>query len=157
MTDMRPRAVVGKLRAEIARLESQDRRTHAALPFGLRDVDTRLPGGGLARGALHEIAGGGAAVVHGSAAALFAAGIVARLDGWVLWCLTKPDLFAPATFQAGLDPDRVIYVEAGGRPGRPWGCLRECGPARSLRRPRRACPGGSSRWRVRGRRADWDR
>lgn len=52
-------------------------------------------------------------VVDGAAAALFAAGIVARLDGWVLWCLTRPDLFAPALAQAGLDPDRVIYVEAG--------------------------------------------
>ncbi len=113
MTDMRPRPAVEKLRAEIARLESQGRRVHAALPFGIDKVDSRLPGGGLARGALHEIAGGGSAVVHGSAAALFAAGVVARLDGWVLWCLTRPDLFAPATYQAGLDPDRVIYVEAG--------------------------------------------
>lgn len=113
MTDMRPRPAVEKLRAEIARLEQQDRPNHAVLPFGVEAVDTRLPGGGLARGALHEIAGGGSAAVHGSAAVLFAAGIVARLDGSVLWCLTRPDLFAPATFQAGLDPDQVIYVEAG--------------------------------------------
>lgn len=52
-------------------------------------------------------------MVDAAAAALFSAGIVARLDGWVLWCLTTPDLFAPALAQAGLDPDRVIYVEAG--------------------------------------------
>jgi protein ImuA len=31
----------------------------------------------------------------------------------VLWCLTRQDLFAPALAQAGLMPDRVIYVEAG--------------------------------------------
>jgi protein ImuA len=31
----------------------------------------------------------------------------------VLWCVTWPDLFAPALDQAGLDPDRLIYVEAG--------------------------------------------
>jgi protein ImuA len=30
-----------------------------------------------------------------------------------LWCITRPDLFAPALAQAGLKPDRVIYVEAG--------------------------------------------
>jgi protein ImuA len=79
------------------------------LPFGIKAIDRHLPGGGLALGALHEVAGGG----HGAAAALFAAGIVARTKGKVLWCLTRPDLFAPALAQAGLMPDRVIYVEAG--------------------------------------------
>jgi len=51
--------------------------------------------------------------VDGAAAAMFAAGIVARLPGRVLWCVTRPDLFAPAIDQAGHHPDRVIYVEAG--------------------------------------------
>jgi len=31
----------------------------------------------------------------------------------VLWCVVRQDLFAPAIAQAGLLPDRVIYVEAG--------------------------------------------
>ncbi len=31
----------------------------------------------------------------------------------MLWSLTRADLFAPAMAQAGLIPDRVIYVEAG--------------------------------------------
>jgi hypothetical protein len=30
-----------------------------------------------------------------------------------LWCITRPDLFAPALAQAGLKSDRVIYLEAG--------------------------------------------
>src|SRR5258708_33295643 len=34
-------------------------------------------------------------------------------QGRVLWCVTRQDLFAPALAQAGLTPDRVIYVEAG--------------------------------------------
>jgi protein ImuA len=79
----------------------------------LREVDTRLPGGGLALGALHEVAGGGNGAIDGAAAALFVAGIAARTKGKTLWCLTRPDLFAPAIAQAGLGPDRVIYVEAG--------------------------------------------
>jgi protein ImuA len=79
------------------------------LPFGVTAMDMRLPGGGLALGALHEVAGG----ADGAAAALFAAGIVARTSGMVLWCVARLDLFAPALSQAGLDPDRVIYVEAG--------------------------------------------
>jgi hypothetical protein len=51
--------------------------------------------------------------IDGAAAALFAAGVAARTRGKVLWCITRPDLFAPALAQAGLVPDRVIYVEAG--------------------------------------------
>src|ERR1700720_3612681 len=51
--------------------------------------------------------------IDGAAAALFAAGGAARPRGKGLWCLTRPDLFAPALAQVGLMPDRVIYVEAG--------------------------------------------
>jgi protein ImuA len=51
--------------------------------------------------------------IDGAAAALFAAGVAARTRGKVLWCITRPDLFAPALAQAGLVPDRVIYIEAG--------------------------------------------
>jgi hypothetical protein len=49
------------------------------LPFGFKAIDRHLPGGGLALGALHEVAGGGHGAIDGAAAALFAAGIAARL------------------------------------------------------------------------------
>ena len=95
------------------RSKSGARTSRGVLPFGVDALDAALPEGGLALGALHEVAGGGAGAIDGAAAALFAAGIVARSPGLVLWCVTRPDLFAPALDQAGLDPDRVIYVEAG--------------------------------------------
>jgi protein ImuA len=101
------------LRAQIESIEASRKRVKEVLPFGLPLVDSRLPGGGLALGALHEIAGGGNGAIDGAAAALFVAGIAARVKGKTLWCLTRPDLFAPAIAQAGLGPDRVIYVEAG--------------------------------------------
>lgn len=100
------------LKERIRRLESDGRAERGALPFGVPSVDSRLPGGGLALGALHEVAGGADGALHGAAAALFAAGIMARLKGPILWCVTHRDLFAPALAQAGLHPDRVIYVEA---------------------------------------------
>lgn len=105
--------IVDQLRTRIAHLETGDTRERRALAFGLAPVDRVLPGGGLALGALHEVAGGGNGAVDGAAAALFAAGIAARSSGKVLWCVTRPDLFAPALAQAGLSPGRVIYVEAG--------------------------------------------
>jgi protein ImuA len=100
------------LRAEIARIEAGARADRGVLPFGIPELDRRLPGGGLALGALHEVAGGGAGAVDGAASALFAAGVAARTAGQVLWCVTRTDLFAPALFQAGLAPERVIFVEA---------------------------------------------
>ena len=106
-------SAIKSLRAQIEKIEGRSRRLRSVLPFGIAEVDSRLSGGGLALGALHEVAGGGNGAIDGAAAALFAAGIAARTKGKVLWCVTRPDLFAPALAQAGLVPDRVIYVEAG--------------------------------------------
>lgn len=100
------------LRQSIQKLDGT-RRDAGVLPFGVTEIDARLPGGGLALGTLHEIAGGLEGAVDGAAAALFAAGIAARSSGKVLWCVTQPDLFAPGLAQVGLAADRVVYVEAG--------------------------------------------
>ena len=108
-----PIAVVESLRERIRCLEGGARHRRAVLPFGIKAIDERLPEGGLALGALHEVAGGGNGAIDGAAAALFAAGIATRTRGRVLWCVTRQDLFAPALASAGLAPDRVIYVEAG--------------------------------------------
>jgi protein ImuA len=104
--------VIRRLREQIQSLEGTPLRARAVLPFGVATIDERLPGGGLALGALHEVAGGGNAAIDGAAAALFAAGIAARTKGKVLWCVTRQDLFAPALAQVGLSPDRVVYVDA---------------------------------------------
>lgn len=101
------------LRHRVRLIETRDRTGRDVLPFGLQDIDQRLPGGGLAMGALHEVAGGGEGAMDGAAASIFAASIVARLPGTVIWCLRHRDLFAPALAQVGLPPGRVIYAEAG--------------------------------------------
>ncbi|WP_334543868.1 ImuA family protein [Rhizobium leguminosarum] len=104
--------IISDLRERIQRFEGTAARRKTVLPFGVAKIDAHLPGGGLAYGALHEFAGGGAGAVDGAAAALFVAGIAARTKGKIVWCLARPDLFAPALAQVGLHPDRVIYVEA---------------------------------------------
>lgn len=104
-------ADIDQLRRHISRLEGQ-RRVSGVLPFGLEVIDSRLPKGGLALGALHDIAGSGRGVIDGAAAGLFAAGIAARSEGLVMWCARQGDLFAPGLAQAGLTPGRVIHVEA---------------------------------------------
>ena len=112
-----PPMALSDLRDLVARLERHRATPDAPppLPFGMPDLDVALAGGGLARGALHEIAGTGADIQHGAAAAMFAAGIFARIDGKVLWVVEQGDIFAPGLAAAGLHPDRVIYAEAGRR------------------------------------------
>jgi len=108
-----PSPAIDLLREKIRRLEAADRPSAGILPFGLAAIDARLPGGGLALGALHEVAGAGNGALDGAAAAAFAAGIMARTQGQILWCVRDQDLFAPGLEAAGLSAHRVIYVEAG--------------------------------------------
>ena len=113
MATTRDPRVLDDLRQQIALLERASRVHRSTLPFGIASIDAGLPGGGLALGALHEAYGAGPELAHTAAAALFAAGVLARLHGPVLWCLSRRDLFAPALAGAGLHPDRVLYAEAG--------------------------------------------
>src|SRR3712207_9329615 len=61
------------LRLQIARFEGGSQKTKP-LPFGLRAVDEHLPGGGLARGALHEMIEAGLASEFAGSTTLFTAG-----------------------------------------------------------------------------------
>jgi len=106
--------VLEALRSELGRLERPERRGHkgAAMPFGLPAIDTALPGGGLALGALHEAWGAGSQVEHGTAASLLAAWLLARVAGEVVWVMQQRDLYPPALAAVGLTPERVFYVHA---------------------------------------------
>ncbi len=106
-----------QLRAAIGHLERASApHGMAPLAFGVAELDDALPQGGLTRAALHEVAGAGLDHEHGALGARFAAGILARLAGPVLWvvdhgrCFTPP--FAPGLASAGLHPDRVVYAQA---------------------------------------------
>ena len=81
--------LVQDLRQTIARIEQGDavRSAKTVLPFGHPALDAVLPGGGLAWGALHEVAGAGPEIEQGAAATLFIAGILARGTGTVLWAV----------------------------------------------------------------------
>lgn len=92
--------------------------------LGIAAIDDVLPGGGLARGALHEIeaAGGdGGREAALGAASGFAAVLLARFAagrgsgagrGTVLWCQRRVDLYAPGLAAFGLDPARLIVARA---------------------------------------------
>src|SRR3974390_2779703 len=114
------RAFLLELRERIQRIERSAAQAHGVLPFGIEAIDRALPGGGLARGALHEILGAGGDEEDGALAAAFAAGILGRPpaqkslagDGMVLWCLPRPDLYGPGLAAHGLDPAHLVLVRA---------------------------------------------
>jgi protein ImuA len=86
------------------------------VPLGLDDIDRHLPGGGLARGGVHDIVAG-----DDSAAALgFALWAIARMTRgrtW-LWCVQDgvqgstraPMPYAPALADFGLKPRRLLLA-----------------------------------------------
>jgi len=106
------KAHLADLRNQIAGIEQINDRLRTVLPFHVPEIDGLLPGGGLALGALHEIAGGANSAVDAAAPAAFTAGIVARTGGKVLWCLREDDLFAPALARFGLGEDQVIFFKS---------------------------------------------
>ena len=102
---------IAEMRAYLERVDRHGREQGPVLPFGVEDIDSRLPHGGLERGHLHEAIEAGAASQYAGLATLFVAGILARMPGPALWCLRGRDLFAPALARVGLHPDRVIFCE----------------------------------------------
>jgi protein ImuA len=102
-------ATITALRDRIREIEGPAR--HGVLPLGAAAIDRTLPGGGLTRGAVHEILGAGGDEEDGAVACGFAAGILTRLgEGPVLWCLKRPDLHGAGLMAHGLDPARLVLV-----------------------------------------------
>jgi protein ImuA len=98
------------LRQRLAALESGGRAA-PVLPFGVPAIDAGLPWGGLPLAALHEVEGQG----EGEAPATgFLAGLLARLspERPVLWCLARPDLYAPGLLRHGFQTQRLILARA---------------------------------------------
>ena len=88
------------------------------LSFGAPEIDETLPWRGLASGALHEIAG----PARDAAAFGFVSALLVRLaahsPGAVLWCrrlgasYETGNIYAPGLAAFGLDPSRLIFLDA---------------------------------------------
>jgi len=101
-------SLLAGLRARIRRIERRGPAAHAVLPLAVTVVDAALPGGGLARGAVHEAVG--------AAADGFAAMLAGRLDGGVLWCVpasSRTVLHGPGLAAFGFDTDALVIVRCG--------------------------------------------
>lgn len=107
------KARIEALRAMLAAIER--RPDNPPAPLGLGPLDAALPGGGLARGAVHMVIGG--------AAGGFAALVAGRIDGAVLWCVdaaARAGLYGPGLAALGLDPARLIVARCANRTDMLW-------------------------------------
>ncbi|TVR97005.1 MAG: hypothetical protein EA406_10505, partial [Rhodospirillales bacterium] len=133
-------ALLAGLRAQIRRLEhhagggpgnaagnGDGDGAAAVLSLGAASLDDALPWGGLPRAGLHDII----AADMSAAAAGFTALLLGRLlaeGGAVAWCRRARAgagrmpavLYAPGLARFGLDPDRLIVVEAGSETDLLW-------------------------------------
>ncbi len=132
---MRNRAAVAEeLRRLLPRIEA---RQTTALPFGLAAIDSHLPQGGLACGALHEVVpeDGGTPAAFGFIVALLARVPRARplffvMPGYGLGQYGR--LYGHGLNGLGLDPGRLILVETAHRRDTLWAmeeALRSGAPA----------------------------
>ncbi len=103
-------ALLADLRARIQRLEGLGGEGARTLPFGVPDLDSVFPAGGLPLGCLHEVTGEGP-----GAGTAFTAGLLAKLAtaaAPVVWIVRGRDLHAAGLAAYGLTPDRLIAVRA---------------------------------------------
>jgi len=97
------------LKRRIRKLEGQSHHQDAAaLPFGVAEIDAALPWGGFPAGGLHEMTASGPL----AAAMSFAAALMGRMAGTVLWCRRGADLYGPGLSALGLTPERLIVTRA---------------------------------------------
>ena len=105
-------ALISALRARIARMERAGAsaalaaRGDDAIPLSPA-IDSGLPWGGLPRAALHEIL-----AAEPGAASGFAALVLARAGGTVLWIAPEPDAWPPGLARFGLSPAQLVLVRA---------------------------------------------
>ncbi|MDA1099971.1 MAG: hypothetical protein O2967_13400 [Proteobacteria bacterium] len=115
---------------------AQGRGEAPPLTLGVPAIDRILPGGGLARGALHEVLGGNDPGGNngggngGGAALAFTAVLAARRaalagthgpgSGQVLWCPSRRGLYGPGLAAFGLGPGQLILVHGRDDQQRLW-------------------------------------
>ena len=93
---------------------SKEAGSEVCIRTGAAEIDAALPWGGLPSG-LHEIA----AAAGDGAGAGFAASLIGRRCGQILWCRSRRamldggDPYGPGIAGLGVEPGRLILVEAG--------------------------------------------
>jgi protein ImuA len=108
------RAVTAALKARVARLPAGTPDESGAISLS-PEIDGALPGHGLTRAALHEIHPDDTGAAQG-----FAALLMARAGGTVVWIAIAPDAPPPGLGRFGLAPSRLIVLRPRERADALW-------------------------------------
>lgn len=120
---------IDALRRQVRRLETSDISPAAGphVSLGLPQIDDVLPEGGLPLGRVHEITGNAVKEVRDATPFGFALALLSRLPmhGDILWCTRTAGRHGGALSghgmrTLGLDPGRVLLVEAKSEADRLW-------------------------------------
>ena len=111
------------LRARIRALEGAGSGEGGVWPLEADALDTALPGGGLARAAVHEVVPARTGWDDGPAAGFtlaLAGRALGHADGPVLWVARRLDLYPPGTAAFGVPPERLLCARAPDDAGVLW-------------------------------------
>lgn len=113
-------ALLAALRVRIARLDRSGgaRAEGDGVPL-CGAIDRALPGGGLARAAVHEVLAAEPGAAAGFCALVLARSRAAR-EGAVLWIAPEPDAWPPGLARFGLSPADLVLVQAPRRQDALW-------------------------------------
>lgn len=117
MTKVADRSIIERLQQQLMSLQKQvPQGAEQTLPIGLGVMENSFPGQVFSKGAVHEL------ISHSSEEAsctsAFISVILGKLmpaSGYCLWISTVPrrSIFPPALKGFGIDPERVLFVDAG--------------------------------------------
>lgn len=108
-------AAMDELRAQVAAIERAGVVGRRTVSLGMPALDSALPEGGLAVGAVHGATGPAAASLVGM--------VAGQLEGPVLWCIDRDAramLYGPGLATLGLCPARVVVVRCRGETDLLW-------------------------------------
>jgi protein ImuA len=108
---------IQQLRSQLANMSGNGRRAGLpVIPFSIPEIDSRLPGCGLARGGIHDVVGDLPAITGFLAALLGRQKVLRHL----LWVMPHAEVFAPGLAQFGLDHRRLMLACARRGDDRLW-------------------------------------
>lgn len=117
------KSIIEHLQRQILKLQGGQAHKESAHPIGLGLLEAAFPGGIFTRGAVHEL------ISNSSEAATCTSGFISVVlnklmpkEGCCVWVSTVPrrSIYAPALKTFGVDPERILFVDAANQQQTLW-------------------------------------